>query len=258
MARIPIGALVDSLGLPVREGLATAARLGFSSVQLGARGPVDPRRLDRTGRRDLARLIQRHGLKLTALAEDPGGRRLADPARVEEYLDRLKRALELSVELGAPLVTLVPGDLPTDPAAGGLVLEAIKEAGDFAERVGAVLALETAGEPTARLHALLASLNNPNLKAAFDPGRLLMAGRDPAAEVAAVADDIVAVHARDAVGRATGVGREVPLGTGELDYRSLLTALAEAGYHGVHTIRREGGDDPAAEVAAGKAWLERL
>lgn len=258
MARIPIGVLVDCLGLPAREGIAQARALGFSHVQLGARDALDPARLDHSGRRHLNKFLQSHGLRLTALAEDPGGLRLADPARVQERLDHLKKTLELAVELGTPLVTLAAGELSADPKSGSPVLEAVREAADFAERVGAVLAIETSGEPTDRLHAAIKALGNPNLKVAYDPGRQLMAGRDPIADVAAVADEIATVHARDGTGRATGAGREAALGAGELDYRGFLGALAEAGYYGVHTLRRDEGDDRARGAAAGKAFLEGL
>jgi sugar phosphate isomerase/epimerase len=263
MANIKVGVLVDSLGLPAREGLTRAGGMGFSAVRLGARGQVDPRQLDRSGRRHLMKFVQGLGLSLSGWDGDPAGdagRRLADPARVQEIVDRAKGVLELAAETASPVVTLRAGHIPGkegDPAAA-MVAEAVREIADHAERVGAVLALETADAPAERIGALVRSLGNPALKVSYDPGGLLLADRDPVASVEAVADHIIAVTARDVVGRRTGRGREVPLGRGELDYRELLGALAEAGYYGVHTLRRDPGPGAADELAEAKRFLEGL
>lgn len=260
MANIRIGVLVDSLGLPAKDGLARASELGFSAAELAARGQIDPRELGRTGRRHLAKYVQGLGLSLTGLDGDLGGRRFADPARVQEYIERARRVLEMAAEVGAPRVSVHTGGLPENPddPAGALVLSAVRELADHADRVGTVLAVRTGGEPTDRLHGLVRTLGNPSLKVEYDPAALLMAGRDPVESVAAVADELVALRARDGVGRTTGHGREVALGRGELDYRALLGALAEAGYYGVHTLARERSDDPAGDLLAGKRFLESL
>ena len=42
--------------------------------------------------------------------------------------------------------------------------------------------------------------------------------------------------------------REVPLGTGSVDFAAYLKALEDIGYRGFLTIEREAGDDPAADI----------
>jgi len=259
MPKLHLGLTVDSLGLSAREGIRRASDLGFGSVELAARGQINPKELSRTGRRHLANYVSGMGLRLNALSADPGGRRFADSSRVQEYIDHAKAVLELAAEIGAPVVSTYAGPLAADEndPTRQLVVSAIAEVARHADRVGAVLSLETS-DPTDRLGEVIKLLANPSLKVTFDPADLLIAGCDPIAHVAAVADQIVAVHAADAIGGSTGRGREVPMGQGELDYRAFLGALAEAGYYGVHTVRRRNAADPEAEVAAAKRFLESL
>ena len=67
MKRMTVGVRLESLGLPLRKGLAEASRMGARGVQLDASGDLGPDQLSQTGRRELKNLLRAYDLELTAL-----------------------------------------------------------------------------------------------------------------------------------------------------------------------------------------------
>jgi sugar phosphate isomerase/epimerase len=167
----------------------------------------------------------------------------------EERIDRVRKALALSYDLGSRIVIIQTGKIPedgNDPRSFRLreALLALAQAGD---RVGAVLALETGQESGQDLRRFLDGFDTETLAVNFDPANWLTAlqGR------------IVHVHAKDA--RLAGANRvEVPLGAGDIEWLGLLGELEGGNYRGWLTIERESGDNRLADVAAGVAFLRRL
>ena len=261
MAAIKLGVQVDHLRLGPREGLRRAAGMGFDCVQFdAARGPIAPHELSHTGRRDLAQTVRDRGLELTALAADAGGKRLADPHTAERRIDATKRIIELAADLRVPVVTTALGrfpDQPDDPVHR-LVREALTQLGECADRMGTFLAVETADADPQRIADLLRELNCPAIKVNYDPASVIVAGGDPVAGIAPVADYIIGAQLRDAVRSAPDVAREVVLGQGDLPLEEYLAMLDEAGYRGCQMLQRRESQDPAADILAAKRILERL
>lgn len=169
----------------------------------------------------------------------------------------VRSASGLLLPAAGPAETAIKVD-PAEAARArmrAMIDEAIAAVADHADRVGVRVALETADAPAERWAGLLSRLGNPALKVALDPAEVLLSGAEPAAVVEALANHVAAVRARDAVGRGTGRGEEVELGQGELDYRALLGALAEAGFYGVHTITRRRPQDAVAEAVRAREFL---
>jgi sugar phosphate isomerase/epimerase len=260
MAIRNISVLADDLQLPPRDALRTIARLGAGGVQLYAtRGELAAERLSRSARRDLARYIRDLGLTWTAICGDMGGGRLADPARVEQCLERTREVLEMARQVGVPVVTAHAGPIPADEndPTRRQIEQAVREIGDFADRVGVIYALETGMESAATLAEVIGPLDNPALGVNYDAANLILRGDDPVAGVEPLAGRIVYVHAKDAVAGGEGGGRIVPLGEGQLDYPALLGALEDAGYDGTHCIESR-APDRVADAAAAVAFLKRF
>ena len=62
-----IGVVLESMGLPLRQGLPQAARLGIGGLQVDIAGDLAPDRLTETGRRELKNLLRTYNQQLTAL-----------------------------------------------------------------------------------------------------------------------------------------------------------------------------------------------
>jgi len=79
---------------------------------------------------------------------------------------------------------------------------------------------------------------------------------DPVEGVFALQKYIVHTHAKDGVmvGNREGY-RELPLGSGDVDFDNYLLALNKIGYTGFLTIEREVGDDPEADIKLAKEFL---
>jgi sugar phosphate isomerase/epimerase len=259
MSRLKIALRLESLGLPLRRGLQEAERLGVGGVQVDAVGDLAPDNLLQTGRREFRNLLRTHNLELTALGCPL--RHGLDVARDQEpRIERVRKVLSLSYDLGARVAIVQAGQIPedaNDPRAA-LLSEALLALGQYGDRVGAVLALETGLESGAVLRAFLDRFDTGSLAANLDPANLLMHGFDPYEAGRALHGKIAHVHAKDA--RQAGASRaaqEVPLGHGDIDWMQFLGVLEEVGYRGWVTIEREQGMS-LAEAAAAVSFLRRF
>jgi sugar phosphate isomerase/epimerase len=260
MSRVKIGVRLESLGLPVRRGVQEAERLGVAGVQLDAVGDLSPDRLDQTGRRELRHLLRAHNLELTALG-CPLRRGLDVAQDQEPRIDRVRKAMALSFDLGARVVIIQAGQVPEqedDPRAA-LLSEALLALGQYGDRVGAVVALETGLESGDVLRRFLDRFDTGGLGVNLDPANLLLNGFDPYTSALALHGKIVHSHARDA--RCAGPSRaaqEVPLGHGDIDWMHYLSVLEEIDYRGWLTVEQEVGANRLEDVAGGVRFLRRL
>jgi L-ribulose-5-phosphate 3-epimerase len=260
MHHLKIGLRLESLGLPLRRALESAARMGVPGVQVDAVGDLDPRNLSATGRREFRNLLKTFNLELSALG-CPLRHGLDVAQGLEERIDWLRLVMSLSFELGPRLVVVEAGPVIEDEKDPRRVMmqEALSTLGQHGDRVGAVLALETGLESGTVLRKFLDGFDTGGLGANLDPANLMMHGHDPYEAAKALREKIVHTHAKDA--RASGASRqvqEVPLGHGDIDWLLYLATLEEIDFRGWLIVERESGDNRQAEVAAGVQFLRRL
>lgn len=259
MAHANIGVVLDSLGLPAKESLQSAARMSFQEVELPAAGDVDPASLSRTGRRHLSHYVAGLGLRLSALGGDLGGARFGDSAGLERRLDKTRQIIEMASELRVPVVTTHLGRLDDETLRRGYVQQVVRELAETADRTGTFVALETGGGDPAALAGLLREVNAPAVGACYDPAALLMGGHDPYAGVGPLADRILSARVRDGMaGSGSRPGRETPVGEGQIDFAVYLAMLDQAGFRGTPFIRRTEAVDPARELAAARERIASL
>jgi sugar phosphate isomerase/epimerase len=260
MTKITIGIQLSSLRLPLREGLEEARRLGVTGVELHAVGDLSPNRLSQTGRRELRHLLRGFGLEVTAL-NCPLRHGFDTPENLQPRIEHVQKVMALSYDLGPRIVIVQAGKAPEsiDDPRGGLLSESLRALAQHGDRVGATLAVETGLEAGEALAVFLGRFDTGGLGVNYDPANLLMNGFEPVAAARALAGRIVHAHAKDA--RRAGASRtaqEVALGHGDLDWMTLLGTFEEIDYRGWLTIVREGGSQPARDVAAGVRFLRRL
>jgi L-ribulose-5-phosphate 3-epimerase len=261
MNRLKIGVRLESLGLPLRRALADAGRLGVAGVQLDAAGDLSPNNLSQSGRRELRHLLRSHNLELAALG-CPLRRGLDVAEDQQPRLEHVQRVMSLAFDLGARVTIVQAGQVPEEEKERERyerMTESLRVLGAYGDRVGVVLALETGLEAGEVLAAFLSRFDTGGLGANLDPGNLLTHGFDPLAAARALNRHIVHVHAKDARrASASRAAQEVPLGHGDVDWLAFVAVLEEIEYRGWLTVERETGDNRAADVANGVAFLRRL
>lgn len=260
MNRLKIGIRLESLGLPLRRGLAEASRLGVVGVQVDAVGELAPNTLSATGRREFRHLLRAHNLELTALG-CPLRRGLDSAENQQPRIEHVQKVLSLSFDLGPRIVIVQAGSAAGEMNEPRMTLlrESLHAIARYGDRVGATLALETGLEDGSVLVAFLDRFDSGSLGVNLDPANLLLHGFDPYASIQALGRRIVHTHAKDArQASASRAAQEVPLGHGDIDWMKYVATLEEVEYRGWLTIERETGENRLADIAAGVAFLRRL
>lgn len=247
-------------------------RLGFSTNGIGDLAPLDalPILAD-LGYKSLAITPDRHlldpfssgltaetarwrkALDATSFGRvlETGARHLLDPLHKHEptlvsphrtdrdrRTDFLVRAIDLAVEVGAPVVSLWSGmarDAADEETLWQRLTSGLGPVLDHAARRGILLGFEP--EPgmfvdtLARQAVLHERLGRPDhLRLTVDIGHLECMGERPAATLlASRATEIVNVHVDDMLACRH---EHLPLGTGDVDFPPLLAGLSAAGYVG--------------------------
>ncbi|MFD2614933.1 sugar phosphate isomerase/epimerase family protein [Paenibacillus gansuensis] len=276
----PIGIMVDSLRLDLREGLRRAKELGADGVQIYAvSGEMDPANMTAAQREELRSYVDSLGLKISALCGDLAGHGFQDAAANAAKIEKSKRILDLAVDLGTSIVTTHIGIVPQEENSPvyETMQRACEELGMYAKSMNAYFAIETGPETAAHLKRFLDSLSTNGVSVNFDPANMVMVtGDDPVQGVYQLKDYIVHTHVKDGVrlrvvdprevygalgyepmsherlaeeAQAGASYRELPLGEGRVKFDDYFKALQDIGYTGYLTIEREVGNNPEADIA---------
>lgn len=276
-----IGVLIDGFRQPFKEALKTAADMGVQGFQLYAvSGEMAPENLSSARRKELRDMIASHGLEVSAICGDLGGHGFSIAKDNIEKIEKSKRIVDLTLELGSNIITTHVGVIPADPSADKfkIMQEACNSLAAYAHRNKAFFAIETGPETAPVLKNFLDSLDSPGVAVNLDPANFVMVtGQDPVEAVYLLKDYIVHTHAKDgvmlkksdpaqvyhsfAIGGIEGLNigdyfNEVPLGEGDVDWTGYLNALREVGYKGYLTIEREVGDDPVKDIRMAVDFLK--
>jgi len=235
-----------------RKHLQTAVDVGVKGVQPWvAGGALDADNLrTKSARRDVRRMAEDMGLRITALcAHMPPFNK---PEGLEERVERTKKALELSVDLEAPIITGHVGSIPEDPSRPEwkLLYESLSEVARHGESVGACLALETGAESPEALKRFLDAVGSPGLRVNFDPANIRRFGVLHAVDV--LKDYIVHTHAKDG-GRGSAT-----VGTGDVPWPEYIAKMKQIGYDGWYAIEDESGQNVVESVRRGRKFLEQF
>lgn len=278
MYQFPIGVMVNSFRLPFRQAVEKAVEVGAKGIQMyTVSGEMAPENLTPQKRREVLDIIRSNGLVVSALCGD-FGQGFGDSEKNPELIERSKRVLDLAKDLETDVVTTHIGVVPEDKNVERykIMQEACFTLSRYADQNNAHFAIETGPERAEVLRAFLDSLGSRGVAVNLDPANLVMVtGDDPVKAVYTLKDYIVHTHAKDGIklldkspeiiyglveeeiqmGEAF---REVPLGTGGVDFPKYLAALDDIGYKGYLTIEREVGENPAADIRTAVEFLERI
>ena len=261
MSRIKIGIRLDCLGLPLREALPTAARLGVAGVQLQSEQELAPDELSQTGRRHLLHSLQTQRLELVAVgASNRRGFDVMD--RLESRIDFVCRVVRQAGELRAPFVVVPVGAIPGESESPQALAftDALKQVAEEGDRVGVRIAIETGPDPLPKVAQFLAQMSHYPLAINYDPANLIARGHDAYAGLPSLSDRLVGVHVKDLLRTSTTVSGfvETPLGEGELILDRLHRELAGVHYRGYWTIERDSASGGEKEFERSVKLLSRL
>ncbi len=283
MYNFPIGIITDSFRTTVAEAIRKAAECGANGVQMYAsKGELAPENLTPSKISEVKSLLSDNGLEVSAICGDLG-RGFGNPEINPELIETSKKILNFAKEVGTNIVTTHIGVVPENPGHERykIMQAACFELAEFADSMDAHFAVETGPETPDVLKGFLDSLGSKGVAVNYDPANLVMVTKsDPVKGVYTLKDYIVHTHAKDGVhifyrdpeiiyrvvphivedpnapkGRSF---REVPLGTGSVDFVGLLKAYEDIGYKGYLTIEREVGTDPAKDIVTAAEYLRKI
>jgi len=233
-----------------------ARRLGFDGVMLMAKRPhLSPLDLDGEGRRRGRGLLEENGLELACVAgynDFTLGMERPDVPMAEVQITYLTELCRLTQDLGGSMLRVFTGFERSDAAYDqlwGRVVSGLKETARQAVDFGVTLAVQNHHDLASHhlpMADLLAEVDEPNCRAAFDAWTPALQGEDLAEAVRRMAPWIVHTTVADyqsrprfryqpqwvQFSRELPVMRMAPLGEGEIDYRGFFGAIEEAGYRG--------------------------
>lgn len=252
MLGLKLGVRLESLGLPFRKALETAARLGASGVQFDAVGELGPDQLSQTGCRQVRHLLENHRLTLIALGfPTRNGYDTLD--RLEARIAKTMKVLALAPQLGTRLVVNHIGKIPEDRSdpKSSYFFDAMDRIGGEGDRVGARFAIETGADDPEKLAEFLKQTRSYAFGVNYNPGNMLVRGYDVYGGVSKLGDRIIGTRIKDVLRSSISVSgfREAPMGEGEVDWERFLGAMAEIEYQGFYTLDRETSDDPIADLS---------
>jgi sugar phosphate isomerase/epimerase len=187
---------------------------------------------------------------------------IAPDATWQQNLKNLRAAAALAKKMGLKLVTFHAGFLPPDEShpTFAKMLQRLDEVADIFMVHNILLGLETGQETAPELADLLNKLNHPNIGVNFDPANMILYDKgDPVQALRTLAPWIRQVHIKDAKRtRVPGTwGEEVPVGTGEVDWRSFFRTFRQVIFNVYLAIEREQGTHRVADIRTARAVVER-
>jgi len=171
-------------------------------------------------------------------------------------------AATLAKKMGLKLATFHAGFLPHDEKDPTFtkMRQRLDEIADMFMVQNILVGLETGQETAAELVNLLQILNHPNIGVNFDPANMLLYDKgDPAEALRILAPWIRQVHIKDATRtRVAGTwGQEVPVGTGEVDWRKFFATFKQVIFNVNLAIEREAGNARVADIRTAREVVER-
>ncbi|WP_140919795.1 L-ribulose-5-phosphate 3-epimerase [Limnobaculum xujianqingii] len=186
-----------------------------------------------------------------------------DDAIRNQGLEIMRKAIRLAQDVGIRVIQLAGYDVYYQQANDETrerFRDGLKLAVDMASRAQVTLAMEIMDYPLmnsiSKAMGYAHYLNNPWFQLYPDIGNLSAWDNDVQMELKAGSGHIVAVHIKDTL---PGVFKNVPFGTGVVDFERCFRTLKESGYCGPYLIEMwsETAADPVKEVKAARDWVKQ-
>ena len=234
------------------EALHNIVELGFREIDLGALpGVCDhvPFELDDAGLRSVTAQVAASGLSVRSVNADVGDLNHPLTGAEQSARDRhMSKLIDLARMIGSRAVVLPCGRLSREPIVDEaadleLIASQLHRAAEAVNDSGIELWVEALHSlrfchTARRAGALAQQLDSQKVGVVYDISHVVSAAEAPRAYLDALQDRVVHVHLRDAV--PGDIHRSI--GAGVVDFRDLITSLAENGYRGHFALELETSD----------------
>jgi len=272
METMAIGVMLG-VGENPLERLEKVKGMGVPTVQMGAPGDefMTGERLE-----ELKAAIKQTGIEVTTVFAGFAGEHYNDiptvrrtvglvpPETRPERMERTRRIADFAKALGVDSISMHIGFVPEDvgnPIYADVV-KAAQEVCDYCAGQGQDFRLETGQETGECLKRFIGDVGRANLKVNFDPANMILYGSgEPIAALELVGEYVGGVHCKDGTWptEKDQLGKEMPLGQGEVGIERFVETLWKVGYRGPLTIEREiSGEQQTRDIMAAVKLLEGI
>ena len=280
-AVVGVSARAAESAKPMRLGVVTGGAdsdaairrvrdLGFTNCQVYLGSP------DPTAAASLKNALDKYRIEATSLIiTGPGPESytfLEGPATIglvpAQYrsarIARMKQGSDFAKLVGIPGIQGHCGFFPENPRDPlfAEVVEALRTVVTYCRQNGQTFRCETGQETPVTLLRAIKAVGLENLGVNFDCANLILYGKaNPVDALDILGPYVLGVHAKDGLYPTdpNGLGEEVPIGRGRVDFPRFIQRLKDVGYRGPITIEREiSGAAQAEDIRASKAYLEKL
>lgn len=224
------------------------ARLGFAGVEIIAHGPCwHADTMDTTAEREESLKLLKE-LNLEVVAVSPATEYLLfEKDKRRQMVEHTMAMTDMTLLYGTNIVRIFAGgNVPegrTKKECIDAVVEGLKPCVDYAEKRGAVLAVESHGKFGTDLGALVEIMNridSASLGITLDTANFAVNGVNPLDAIDAFGKRIYHTHLKDYKLGEKSYGTAV--GEGSLDFPEILKKLQQSGYKGAFCIEYEGNE----------------
>lgn len=228
----------DEIDPDPRVQCAVLSALGARHIEVRSAWDTNIVEMHAERLRVLHEIIEEAGMGVSAIASPVGKSRLSEPIDVEAA--RLDRAVRAAHELGAPFIRIFSFWRCEDDGADArdLVVERLGVLAERATAEGLVLVHENEkdiyGDTPDRVLDLVAAVDSPGLRVAWDSANYVQVGAQPHTDgFAKLAPYVAYLQVKDA--RASD-GAVVAAGEGDGEVEETVRALVERGYAGFASL----------------------
>src|SRR5665213_1222356 len=249
-----IGVMIHPAYDGPEDAISRVKKLGMSNCFLDLDDYIG--RFNSSGAKQLNGLLEKYGVTATAVEivgpgrlvwdflDGPSTIGLVPPATREARIDALKQTSDFAKRMGIPRVQTHCGFLPENPK-NPLYNEAVLAIRDVAIHCagnGQDFLMETGQETPTTMSRTIQDVNQPNLGVGLDTANLILYGKaNPVDAAEIIGSHVKAIHAKDGKWPTDPMelGKEVLIGTGDVDFAKVFAILRSKGYTGAVTIERE-------------------
>lgn len=273
--KFPLGIYEKALpkNISWRERLNYAKELGFDFVEISI-DETDERlaRLDWTleEKKEFLNAVLETGVRIPSMCFS-GHRRFPlgseNKETREKSLELMRKAIEFATDLGIRNIQMAGYDVYYEPSNANtkkLYIEGMKQSLKWAEQANVMLSIEIMDHPfmnsITKYMDLASELKSPFLTVYPDVGNLSAWNNNVRSQMIMGKGQISAIHLKDTLAVTDtfeGKFKEVPFGTGCVDFVEFFKILTEIKYNGPLLIEMwtEKSDNPIEEIKKAKEWI---
>jgi sugar phosphate isomerase/epimerase len=237
-----LSAFADEISPDPREQVAVLKGCGVRFIEFRSIHKTNVLALSDAQIKEFKKLLDGEGFGLSAIGSPVG--KVPVDAPFEPHLDKFKRAVELCGVFGTPNIRVFsyypPADVPFDGNWAPYrdeVIRRMRVKAELAQKAGVTLFHENEhkiyGDSPERVRDLMASVNNPALRSAYDAANWVFCGYDPVQGWELTKDYVGHFHIKDwKAGEEHG---RIP-GTGDGNIPYSIRDAVKRGYNGFATM----------------------